>query len=69
MKTKKEPTKGSTDMPVKTAAKEIVPVKTEPTYKTDQQPLSPDLLRKMNAYWRPRTICRSARSIFTTIRC
>ena len=30
MKTKKEPTKGSTDMPVKTAAKEIVPVKTEP---------------------------------------
>ena len=52
MKTKKEPTKGSTDMPVKTAAKEIVPVKTEPKYKTDQQPLSPDLLRKMNAYWR-----------------
>ena len=52
MKTKKKPSKGSTSMRVKTAVKEIVPVKTEPNYKTDQQPLSPDLLRKMNAYWR-----------------
>ena len=33
------------------------------------KPLSDELLRKINAYWRAATIYRLARFIFTIIRC
>ena len=46
----------------------ISPVETEKMNITDK-PLSPDLLRKMNAYWRAANYSRSGRFIFTTIRC
>src|ERR1700679_2798321 len=52
MKTRKESTKRSPDMPVTTAVTENRAAPTAPKYETDQQPLSPDLLQKMNAYWR-----------------
>ena len=35
----------------------------------NNEPLTPELLHKMDAYCAPRIICRWAKSIFTTIRC
>ena len=50
MKTKKVSERGIV-MKVKNGIKENIAVETEKMNKPDK-PLSPDLLRKMNAYWR-----------------
>jgi hypothetical protein len=50
MKTKKMSERGIV-MKVKNGVKENIAVETEKMNKTDK-PLSPDLLRKINAYWR-----------------
>ena len=50
MKTKKA-SERSISMKVKNGVRENIAVKTEKMNKTDK-PLSPELLRKMNAYWR-----------------
>ena len=55
-------------MKVKTRVRENFAAATEKPQERANA-LSPDLLRRMNAYWRPPTTCRLDRFIFTTIRC